>query len=83
MALEMIALDKHWAQEIEDVVEVIAHTLARENASTRILRGLNFQHSGIVVVPDGGDVWRWMLTRAQSGRRAPMTRASALLTLLA
>jgi [ribosomal protein S5]-alanine N-acetyltransferase len=71
-----------------DLLEVVAHTLPRESASTRILRGLNFRHAETVVDPDEGDVWRWVLTQTHSvahdrRRYVPMTKASALLRFLA
>jgi RimJ/RimL family protein N-acetyltransferase len=38
---------------------VVAHTLPEENASTRALRRNGFAHSGEVVDPEDGLVWRW------------------------
>jgi [ribosomal protein S5]-alanine N-acetyltransferase len=38
---------------------VIAHTLADENASTKILRKCGFNRVGDVNDPDEGLVWRW------------------------
>lgn len=49
------------------VVEVVrAHTLAEENASTRLLRRLGLQQAGAVHDPDEGDIWRWEITREQA-----------------
>ncbi|HET8713679.1 MAG TPA: GNAT family N-acetyltransferase [Gemmatimonadales bacterium] len=36
-----------------------AHTLPELNASTRVLRKCGFVHTGEVVDPDDGPVWRW------------------------
>jgi RimJ/RimL family protein N-acetyltransferase len=41
------------------VPTVIAHTLPEENASTRALRRNGFRHSGEVIDPEDGLVWRW------------------------
>ena len=38
---------------------IIAHTLPRENASTRILTNLGFRHAGLVNHPEDGEIWRW------------------------
>ncbi|HSC47821.1 MAG TPA: GNAT family N-acetyltransferase [Gammaproteobacteria bacterium] len=38
---------------------IIAHTLPRENASTRILTNLGFRHAGRVKHPEDGEIWRW------------------------
>ncbi|HEX2552176.1 MAG TPA: GNAT family N-acetyltransferase [Microvirga sp.] len=42
------------------VVEVVAHTLPQASASTRILERLGFAHTGTVVDPEDGPVWRWL-----------------------
>ncbi len=36
-----------------------AHTLPVANASTRVLLKCGFRHTGTVVDPDDGPVWRW------------------------
>ncbi|HEY6157699.1 MAG TPA: GNAT family N-acetyltransferase [Gemmatimonadales bacterium] len=36
-----------------------AHTLPVANASTRVLAKCGFHHTGTVVDPDDGPVWRW------------------------
>ncbi len=41
------------------VAVVRAHTLAERNASCRVLEKVGFQHTGSVVDPDDGPVWRW------------------------
>jgi [ribosomal protein S5]-alanine N-acetyltransferase len=38
---------------------VRAHTLATNNASTRVLAKCGFEHKGEVVDPEDGLVWRW------------------------
>ncbi|MCO6435770.1 MAG: GNAT family N-acetyltransferase [Phycisphaerae bacterium] len=40
---------------------VIAHTLPEENASTKILRKLEFTLEGTVQDPEDGAIWRWAL----------------------
>lgn len=41
------------------VTRVRAHTLPTPNASTRVLTRCGFQHTGEVVDPEDGLVWRW------------------------
>ena len=55
------------AQAFDDVrVErVLAHTLATENASVRVLRSLGFRFVADVMDPDDGALWKWELTRAR------------------
>lgn len=38
---------------------VRAHTLPVANPSTRVLRKCGFHHTGTVIDPDDGEVWRW------------------------
>ena len=38
---------------------VRAHTLPESNASTRVLTKCGFQHTGEVIDPEDGLVWRW------------------------
>ena len=38
---------------------VRAHTLPAANASTRVLEKCGFRHTGTVVDPEDGPVWRW------------------------
>jgi RimJ/RimL family protein N-acetyltransferase len=40
---------------------VLAHTLPRENASTRVLTKSGFEFVGEVLDPEDGRVWRWEL----------------------
>lgn len=55
------------AQAFEDVrvEQVLAHTLAMENASVRVLRSLGFRFVADVMDPDDGAMWKWELTRAR------------------
>lgn len=41
------------------VEDVLAHTLAEENASVAVLRRAGFALDGTEVDPDEGEVWRW------------------------
>jgi len=53
-------LTKHaWTDERVSCIH--AHTLARENASTSILRRLGFQQSSILIGSGQADIWRWTL----------------------
>ena len=45
------------------VKKVIAHTLAEENASVRILEGLGFKQIEDVNDPDEGLLWRWEVSK--------------------
>jgi RimJ/RimL family protein N-acetyltransferase len=56
MAAELIRI-----ASAEGVARVIAHTLPQENGSTRALRRNGFAHSGEVMDPEDGLVWRWEL----------------------
>ncbi|MCB9013467.1 MAG: GNAT family N-acetyltransferase [Bacteroidales bacterium] len=47
-----------------DVRMVIAHTLAKENASTHILQKLGFRKVKEFEDPEDGVVWRWELRKA-------------------
>ena len=40
---------------------VIAHTLAEENASTKVLERCGFTRTAELIDPDEGPVWRWEL----------------------
>ena len=41
------------------VASVRAHTLPERNASCRVLEKVGFLHTGSVVDPEDGPVWRW------------------------
>lgn len=41
---------------------VCAHTLAEENASTKVLKRLGFFKAGELTDPDEGPLWRWELS---------------------
>lgn len=47
------------------VTEVIAHTLAERNPSTRVLERVGMKQSGVSQDPDEGEVWRWSLKREE------------------
>ena len=46
-----------------------AHTLAEENASTKVLTKCGFSHVGGVLEPDDGPVWRWERSPRHIGAR--------------
>lgn len=47
----------------EAVKSVLAHTLAEENASVKVLRRLNFVFTEEVIDPEDGTIWRWQLVK--------------------
>jgi RimJ/RimL family protein N-acetyltransferase len=51
------------ALTVSDVTAVIAHTLAEENASVRVLRKVGFHWDGEMVSEDAGAIWRWKTIR--------------------
>lgn len=46
-----------------DGIAFVAHTLAHESASTRILRRLGFALEGTIDHPEDGPVWKWREAR--------------------
>lgn len=46
-----------------DVRRVMAHTLAFENPSNRLLKSIGFQYNGLINDPDDGEIWQWILDR--------------------
>ena len=52
-----------------EVDHVVAHTLARPNASTGVLLALGFEHLGDHDDPEVGTVSEWRWTRPQASRR--------------
>lgn len=56
-----------------NVDRVIAHTLARSNPSTRVLRSLGFRRIRELRDPDVGPVWRW--SRSTRITPPPLARA--------
>ena len=50
-----------FARETADVTLIRAHTLPEANASTRVLTKCGFRHTGGVIDPEDGAVWRWEL----------------------
>jgi len=59
MAAELIRL----SLEADPTVTVAAQTLPEENASTSILKKLNFAHVGEDIDDEVGPVWEWQLQR--------------------
>src|SRR5690349_682646 len=57
------------ALKVSGVTAVIAHTLAVENASVRVLRKVGFQWDGEMVSEDAGSIWRWRTIRSESNER--------------
>lgn len=57
------------ALKVPAVTAVIAHTLAEENASVRVLRKVGFQWDGEMVAEDAGAIWRWRMIRDESPER--------------
>jgi ribosomal-protein-alanine N-acetyltransferase len=55
MAQRLISI----AQESDPSVQIIAHTLMEESASTHILRKLGFVFTGAVDHPEDGNIWKW------------------------
>ncbi|MEZ0540618.1 GNAT family N-acetyltransferase [Fibrella sp. Tmos10] len=49
-----------------DVRRVMAHTLAVENHSNRLLQSIGFHYNGLVHDPDDGDVWQWIIARTNN-----------------
>jgi hypothetical protein len=47
------------ARRVDPTVEIFAHTLAEQNASTVILRNLGFEFVGAVDHPEEGAIWEW------------------------
>ncbi len=58
-ATEAASAAAAWAFQNEAVRLVRAHTLPETNASTRVLSKCGFTHTGEVIDPDDGPVWRW------------------------
>lgn len=63
LATEMAATLVGHAFRHGHVNTVTAHTLAFNNASTRILQNLGFQKTGAFTDPDDGPVWAWALEK--------------------
>lgn len=47
-------------------IDIIAHTLPEENASTTVLRKLGFEYKECLNHPDDGEVWQWRLLVVES-----------------
>ena len=57
------------ALKVPEVTAVIAHTLAEENASVRVLRKVGFQWDGEIVAEDAGAIWGWRMIRDENHER--------------
>ncbi len=65
MAAALVEIARH----APEAVEVLAHTLPEENASTHILESLGFQHLGTVEDPEDGPVWHWVRRLADASSK--------------
>lgn len=54
------------ALKVSEVTAVIAHTLAAENASVRVLRKVGFKWDGEIISEDASVIWRWRTIRNES-----------------
>lgn len=61
LATRMARLLIEKAQNTDPSIEITAQTLPQENASTTILRKLNFSRIGTAHDEDAGEVWEWQL----------------------
>ncbi len=57
------ALTEH-AFSFEDVNTILAHTLAEENDSCKVLLKCGFKRTAEINDPDDGFIWRWELKRS-------------------
>lgn len=53
-------------------VKITARTLPEKNFSTRILEKNNFQLRGIVLDPEDGEVWEWVVGMPEAGDTSKM-----------
>ncbi len=63
MASNMAYLLVEHAWTDDQVTSIQAHTIARENPSTSILRRLGFRQSTILIGSGQGDIWQWTLKK--------------------
>ena len=63
LATEIAAVLADNAFNHPEVNKVIAHTLAEENASCKVLRKCGFKFVTEITDPDDGLVWEWQLNR--------------------
>lgn len=61
IATQMARLLIEKARSTDPSIGITAQTLPQENASTTILRKLNFSRSGMAHDEDAGEVWEWRL----------------------
>jgi RimJ/RimL family protein N-acetyltransferase len=59
LATELAQLLLEWALAQQEVTSVLAHTLAEENASVRVLRKCGFQLAEEIVDKEEGAIWKW------------------------
>lgn len=59
LATEAAAAMAQAAFDVPAVLQVRAHTVPAENASTAVLRRMGMSFAGTINDPDDGDVWRW------------------------
>jgi len=57
------------AFSIAQVQQVIAHTLAHNNASTKVLRNAGMQKIAELFDGEDGQVWKWSITRSSTKER--------------
>lgn len=65
LATEMATKLVNQAFESPEVVAVLAHTLAEENASCKVLRKCGFEWVEALHDEEDGDIWKWRLSKPQ------------------
>ncbi|MBO0950395.1 GNAT family N-acetyltransferase [Fibrella forsythiae] len=61
LATEVARGLSQFALDHADVKRVMAHTLAVDNYSNRLLKSIGFQYNGQSHDPDEGNVWQWIM----------------------
>lgn len=59
-ATRMVAALGAIANDADPIINLVAHTLPKENASTTILEKNGFVYQGMINHPDDGLVWEWV-----------------------
>lgn len=67
LATEIAAVLVDRAFTFPEVSHVLAHTLAEENASCKVLRKCGFHFVKELHDPEDGNIWQWRLDRAEVG----------------
>ena len=62
-ATEITTLLIEQAFGVEGVTKIVAHTLAEENASTRVLNKCDFKWVGELENDEDGTIWKWELNK--------------------